>query len=222
MQNANLTWAQDLGSVTELLSGAYFQPFGRSTTHQLWSSAMVLTPAIRGLFGITADALHNSISVDPHLPADWDHATLRHVPAGNSHIDLEFRRDGAMLIVSASNGSVKLIGPNQLTGKDGELRIPLPGVEVGIPHDLPLPGSRTEQLKVLSQTTDAHSLTLELEAQGDSAYDLPLRVNGVRSPVHADGGTIAPASAKSSSLGSLHVTFPAGAGYQRRTVHVTW
>jgi glycogen debranching enzyme len=44
MQNADLTWAQDLGSVTELLSGAYFQPFGRSTTHQLWSSAMVLRP----------------------------------------------------------------------------------------------------------------------------------------------------------------------------------
>ena len=222
MQNANLTWAQDLGSVTELLSGAYFQPFGRSTTHQLWSSAMVLTPAIRGLFGITPDALHNSISVDPHLPADWDHATLRHVPAGDSYIDLEFRRDGAMLIVHASNGSVKLIGPNQVSGKDGELRVPLPGVEVGIPHNLPLPGSRTEQLKVMSQITDAHSLTLELEAQGDSAYDLPLRVNGVRSPMHAEGGTIVHADVKNPGLGSLHVVFPAGAGYQRRTVHVAW
>ena len=52
MENANLTKAQDLGAVTELLSGDFFVPFGRSTSHQLWSSAMVITPTLRGLFGI--------------------------------------------------------------------------------------------------------------------------------------------------------------------------
>jgi hypothetical protein len=222
MQNADLTWAQDLGAVTELLSGAYFQPFGRSTTHQLWSSAMVLTPAIRGLFGITPDALHNTISVDPHLPADWDHATLRHVPAGDSDVDLELRRDGTTLVVRASNGRVKLTSSDGATGKNGELRIPLPGVEVGIPHELPLPGSRTEQLKVLSQTTDAHSITLELEAQSGSVYDLPLRVNGVRSAIRADGGTVTQGVSANAGLGSVRILFPAGAGYQRRTVRVTW
>ena len=56
MQNADLTTMQDLGAVTELLSGAFFQPFGRSTSHQLWSSAMVVIPALRGLFGIDVDA----------------------------------------------------------------------------------------------------------------------------------------------------------------------
>jgi hypothetical protein len=50
MENANLTRAQDLGAVTELLSGDFFVPFGRSTSHQLWSSAMVITPTLRGLF----------------------------------------------------------------------------------------------------------------------------------------------------------------------------
>jgi hypothetical protein len=221
MQNAGLTWAQDLGAVTELLSGAYFSPFGRSTTHQLWSSAMVLTPAIRGLFGISTDALHNSISVDPHLPADWDHAVLRHVPVGGNSIDLSFRRDGAFLLVRATGGDVKLSGGHEGESKDGALRIPLPGVEVGVPHDLPLPGSRTAQLKVLSQSADAHSLTLELEAQGGSAYNLPMRVNGVRSAIHADGATVVPAAA-SSGMSGLHVTFPDGAGYQRQTVRVTW
>jgi hypothetical protein len=222
MQNAGLTWAQDLGAVTELLSGAYFSPFGRSTTHQLWSSAMVLTPAIRGLFGISTDALHNSIVVDPHLPADWDHAVLRHVPVGASLIDLSFKRDGAFLVVREDEGKVKLSDAHQGESEDGALRLPLPGVEVSIPHDLPLPGSRTAQLKVLSQSADAHSLTLELEAQGGSAYDLSLRVNGVRSAIHADGATVVPAAAGSSGLGGLHVRFPVGAGYQRQTVHVTW
>jgi hypothetical protein len=217
MQNADLTWAQDLGAVTELLSGAYFSPFGRSTPHQLWSSAMVLTPALRGLFGITTDALHNSISIDPHLPAKWDHAELRHVPVGGKLIDLSFKRDGAVLVVRATGGDVQLSG-----ARGGELRVPLPGVEVGIPHELPLPGSRTAQLKVLSQSADAHSLTLEVEAQGGSVYDLPLRLNGVRSAIHASGATVGQVGAANPALDSLHITFPAGAGYQRQTVRVTW
>ena len=33
MQNAGLTWVGDLGDVTELLSGAFFEPLGRSTAH---------------------------------------------------------------------------------------------------------------------------------------------------------------------------------------------
>jgi hypothetical protein len=217
MQNAVLTWTQDLGAVTELLSGAYFSPFGRSTTHQLWSSAMVLTPAIRGLFGITTDALHNNISVDPHLPAEWDHAVLRHVPVGGSLTDLSFKREGTVLVVRVTGGLVQLTG-----SRGGELRIPLPAVEVGIPHELPLAGARTAQLKVLSQSSDAHSLTLELEAQGGSAYDLPLRVNGVRSAIHADGASVAQAGESTLRLGSLRVVFPDGAGYQRQSVRVTW
>ena len=222
MQSVDLTWAQDLGAVTELLSGAYFSPLGRSTTHQLWSSAMVLTPAIRGLFGITVDALHNSVSVDPHLPAEWDHATLRHVPVGSNLIDLSFRRDGAVLLVRAAGGDVKLSGSREGESRNGELRIPLPGVEVGIPHELPLPGSRTAQLKVLSQTADSHSLTLALEAEGGITYDLPLRMNGVRSAVHADGASVTQGAASGSGVGSLHVVFPAGVGYQQQTVRVTW
>ncbi|QNI31637.1 glycogen debranching protein [Alloacidobacterium dinghuense] len=217
MQNADLTWAQDLGSVTELLSGAYFSPFGRSTPHQLWSSAMVLTPALRGLFGITTDALNNSISVDPHLPAEWYHAELRHVPVGGSLIDISFKREGAVLIVRAAGGSVQLFGAH-----GGELRIPLPGVEIGIPHELPLPGSSTAQLKVLSQSVDAHSLTLQLEAQGGSAYDLPLRVNGARSAIQVSGAKVDQAAGGGSGLGKLHLTFPAGVGYQKQTVRLTW
>ncbi len=41
MQNASLTWTQDLGAITELLSGDLFQALGRSSSHQMWSSAMV-------------------------------------------------------------------------------------------------------------------------------------------------------------------------------------
>ncbi len=74
-QNVDLTWQGDPGSVTELLSGAFYQPLGRSSTHQLWSSAMVLAPALRELFGLEPDALTHTLLVHPHLPPAWDHVS---------------------------------------------------------------------------------------------------------------------------------------------------
>jgi hypothetical protein len=177
---------------------------------------MVITPAIRGLFGISVDAEHHTLTVAPHLPADWDHATLRHLSVGIEFTDVEFRREGNTMLVSSSNSNVKLAG-----AKNGALRIPLPPVEVSIPHTLPLPGAETQQLKVLSQKENAHSLTLELEAQGGSMYDLPLRLNGLRGTPHAEGATISLPESHS-TIGSLHIVFPADAGYQKQTVQITW
>ena len=195
MQNLDLTWAQDLGAVTELLSGRYFEPLGRSTTHQLWSSAMVLSPALRGLFGVQYNAAANTLTVTPQLPATWPGATLRHVPVGEGRrVTLVFRRQGGAMLVSeqaeAGTAPTRLAGPGgSIAGKNGELRIPLAGAELAIPATLPLPGEQTAQLKVLEQHADAHSATWVLEAQGGAQYALPLRLNGVRA-VRAEGATV--------------------------------
>ena len=99
MQNADLTTAQDLGAVTELLSGDFFVPFGRSTSHQLWSSAMVVTPALRGMFGIEVDAQEHVVRVQPHLPADWNEASVERLHVGESVCSLEYvRRGGGMMV----------------------------------------------------------------------------------------------------------------------------
>src|SRR6185437_4022221 len=94
MQNAKQTTNQDLGAVTELLSGAFFAPMGRSTSHQLWSSAMVISPVIRGLFGLDWDAAGKKLVVTPNLPAEWDKAKLHHVPFAGRNLDLEMTREG--------------------------------------------------------------------------------------------------------------------------------
>ncbi len=241
MQNLNLTWAQDLGAVTELLSGAYFQPMGRSTTHQLWSSAMVLTPTIRGLFGLRFDATAHALQLDPHLPAEWDHATLRHVPVGSDAgtpemVALVFTREGTTMMVRAEPeaGNAKtpaLFGPNGIAAKEGVLRLPLPGAEIAIPAELPLPGARTAQLKVIEQHIDAHSASWLLEAQGGSRYTLPLRLNGV-GPAHAEGATLAQTDlssrqihtlqAEKSALATLEVHFPDGPGHTQQRMIVRW
>ena len=188
MQNADLTYAEDPGAVTELLSGEFFQPLGRSSSHQTWSSAMAFTPAIRGLFGLDGDALHHTLRIAPHLPAAWDSAQLRHVSVGTTQFDLSFKRMGEHLIVEAKSAQPQqlcLVPQNAPPREEctaapttiHELRIELPPVEVGIPHGLPEAGARTQQLKVLNEEYSANRLVLTLEAPGGSTHELPLRIN---------------------------------------------
>jgi hypothetical protein len=235
-QNADLTYQQDLGAVTELLSGAYFVPFGRSTTHQMWSSAMVVTPLVRGLFGITRDATTHELIVDPHLPAEWDHAAVHNLSVGGQVVNLDMHRETTALVVRmtpAGKSSQAIL----LSSKDGikaaqqpggvaELRIPLPEIEVGIPTGLPLPAASTAQIKVISETRDSHSITLQLEAQGGETWDLPLRFNGpTGTGPRVDGATIAPwsgAAPAGPAMRILRVPFPVGKGYRSTTVRLTW
>ena len=78
----------------------FFVPFGRSTSHQLWSSAMVITPILRGMFGISVDAQTKTITVNPQLPAGWDHAAVMNVSVPGGPTSLTFDRKGATLEVS--------------------------------------------------------------------------------------------------------------------------
>jgi hypothetical protein len=230
MQNADLTTVQDLGAVTELLSGAFFQPFGRSTSHQLWSSAMVITPTLRGMFGVDVDGLAGSVHLDPHLPADWDRAEIQRLHVGQSLCSLEYHRQGQSLVVRVvpiSGPAVRLATAvkDARTAADGSsITFALLPVEVAVPHGLPLPGARTSQMKVLAETMTPHSLKLELEADAGSVVTLKLRRNGTTLNVHPEGAELVPLEHGSggSSLESLTVKFPAGTGYQQQTVTLQW
>jgi hypothetical protein len=229
MQNADLTTAQDLGAVTELLSGAFFQPFGRSTSHQLWSSAMVITPALRGLFGVEVDGLSSSIYLDPHLPADWESATVERLHVGVSLCSLAYQRQGPNMVVKVSTASgpaVRLaseVKGAKVASDGASITFALPPVEVAVPHGLPLPGARTAQMKVLSESADAHSLKLELEAEAGSVVELNVRRNAAKLNLHVDGGTIEAAPAGTpAGVEKLVVKFPSGVGYQGQAVTLRW
>lgn len=222
MQNANLTWAQDLGSVTELLSGEFFQPLGRSSSHQMWSSAMVVSPLLRGLFGLTWDAPNHTLGVAPQFPATWQHAHLRHVPLGSDTVDLDFdRRDGRLIVQAIPHGNSTFClqdrnvsaAPCQhpATGARS-LALTLPPVELEIPAMLPQEGAPTQQLKVLDQQFSPKRAVFTFAAQGGLSYELPVRLN-------RNGITVKDAQI---SAGKLHVRFPDGVGYQTTTVTFVW
>ncbi len=225
-ENADLTTAGDLGAVTELLSGAFYEPFGRSTSHQLWSSAMVVTPLLRGLFGIEVDAVAGTIRLDPHLPATWDFATVRRLHVGGTTVDLEFKRDGQRMVVrvtAASGPAVRLVSSAAAgEGRGGSgpvLAIPLPLVEVGIGPQAVLPGDRTHGMKVLSESASGRAMTLDLEAPGGSTGELQVRRNAAGLTVTAEGATL---RAGEGSVQRMNVTLPQGEGYQARTVTLRW
>jgi hypothetical protein len=220
MQNVNLTWAQDPGDVTELLSGQFFQVLGRSTAHQLWSSAMVISPVLRGLFGIEWNAPGDTLTVTPHLPASWNSATIRRLPFGDRSLDLTFERRGAELLIQSSDASVRLASrATEASVQRGTLHIPLPPVEIGIEEQLPAAGAETHQLKVLLEKSAADSLTLRLSAPANSEQVLTVRENR---PLHKLDTSDAKLSAAIGGLRSLRVQFPSGTGYVDKTVTLSW
>ena len=219
MQNADMTYSQDLGAVTELLSGEFFQPFGRSSSHQLWSSAMVVTPGVRGLFGLEADALHHTLRVHPQLPAAWENTALSNVAVGGARFDMRFRKDHGKLLIDASSSEPQplcLTTSRETSGtqcaattaRTHHLELSLPAFEVELPHGLPAPGSPTAFAKILAQSENG----FEIEGLAGSVAELEVRF--VRTPAQVAGATL--------EGGKLLVRFPPGDGYQRKAVRFTW
>ena len=193
-RNLDLTWAHDPGAVTELLSGRFYEPLGRSTTHQMWSSAMVLSPALRELFGVEPDASHHTLYLHPHLPATWNDATLEHVLVGDAEVTLHFHRDGGDMQISAESAqptSLCLVSAPEVPAtatpsttctaapsREHRLRIPLPPLEFSLPDQtLPLPGAETSQPHILAESSTAQQASLLVEAPGETTVLIHLTRN---------------------------------------------
>jgi glycogen debranching enzyme len=214
MQNADLTAAQDLGAVTELLSGDLFEPFGRSTSHQLWSSAMVVTPVLRGMFGIEADGLNHRLKVTPRIPADWNQAEVKRLRVGESVIDVNYKREGASMRISLRQVEGVPVRLEGAPGDGATLRVPLPAVEVSVGHGLPLRGARTAQMKVLREKIEGRSLRLELEGVAGTQTLLQARRNDDALTMKVEGAEL---------VGDeLRVSFGPGTGYVSQVVTLSW
>jgi glycogen debranching enzyme len=232
MQNANLTWAQDLGADTELLSGDFFVPFGRSTSHQLWSSAMVITPTLRGLFGISVDAQKKTITVDPHLPATWDTAIVKGIAVGQSKVDLVFHQSPDTLsvaILKPENSDVRLVSAGSAEKQDADGRVLMPRRVVAVaPWTQSLaPGDRTHLVRVTHENYSRGKLVLSVEGPSGSDELIPLVIESPTLALHAEGAGLAGKSLRKgmdsvAATQLLAVHFPSGTGWQSITVTLTW
>ena len=91
---ANALQALDgsLGHVTEVLSGDYYQGISTSSPHQIWSAAMVVSPILRGMLGLEANAISHNLVFAPHIPADWTSFRVQNLRVGDSTVDLTYRK----------------------------------------------------------------------------------------------------------------------------------
>jgi glycogen debranching enzyme len=107
MANALLTEsdAGALGYVTELLSGDLNAAFGRSSHHQVWSEAMVVTPLVRGLLGIEPLEGGTRLRIAPQLPADWDRVKIDRIASPGGRFDVEITRGIGVLTITIEGPS---------------------------------------------------------------------------------------------------------------------
>jgi glycogen debranching enzyme len=146
MANALLTYSGALGYVTELLSGDFNAAFGRSSHHQVWSEAMVVTPIMRGLLGIEVSEGGRRMTFAPQLPANWDHAGARNVAVGDARYDMTLvRASGRETIRVAQRGKPQVAG----------------AAEVVIAPSFPL------DAKIRSVTVDGRAARYEISRLGD-------------------------------------------------------
>jgi hypothetical protein len=103
--NALLALDGSLGHVTEVLSGDYYQPLSTSSPHQIWSAAMVVSPLLRGMFGLSIDAKAATLTFAPHLPADWNSLGIDNLRVGENKLQLNFTKTAEGIFLEAGRTS---------------------------------------------------------------------------------------------------------------------
>ena len=235
MENANLTWAQDLGADTEWLSGDFYTPMPSSTSHQLWSSAMVITPTLRGLFGISIDAQTKTITVNPHLAAGWDHAEVKNLRVGDATVDLLFTQTKIAILaqntilawIKPTDSGVSLRHDGSEVRGDRGISIALHPVEVAPLSSAPLPGDRTQSLRILNEDYGERRLTLTCEGLSGTEARLPLVLTAANLKLRAAGAELQSATGEKNPASPgdgavVVVRFPPGEGWKTITVTLTW
>jgi glycogen debranching enzyme len=111
MANAQLAHDGSPGRTTEVLSGDYYTQLSTSTPHQIWSSAMVISPLLRGMMGLEVNALNSTVTFAPHVPAGWTDFAIRNVHVGSTQLDLVYHAVGediSLEVTRHGNGNVQL------------------------------------------------------------------------------------------------------------------
>jgi glycogen debranching enzyme len=184
--NALLALDGSLGHVTEVISGDYYQPLSTSSPHQIWSAAMVISPLLRGLFGLETDAIAHKLTVTPHVPADWPSFIISSLPVAGSNITINYARtaDGLQFEFARTKGSGECqvefspsVSPRakvtkvELNGKPLAFRMEQRPVDQHVTLRFPLAVPKTN-IKIFVQHNFGLGLSTHLPALGGASEEL--------------------------------------------------
>ena len=99
--NALLALDGALGHFSEVLSGDYNQSFSTSSPHQIWSAAMVVSPILRGMFGLQTETEKHQISFTPHVPADWTLFAIHNIHVSDVRVDFKYQKTADTVALNA-------------------------------------------------------------------------------------------------------------------------
>ena len=228
--NALLALDGSPGHVTVVLSGDYYQPLSTSSPHQIWSAAMVISPLLRGLFGLQFDAQNHFLTFAPHIPANWPWFSIQQVRLGESRLLFNYQRteEGLLLEVVRTAGSedgivefrpalsvrakvqkVDLNGkaiPFKIEKSENEqhvvVRIPVNGTKallrifvandfgMSLENSLPLLGSPSRGMRILSETWSPAKDRLEIEVAGAANQEYILKLWNAASLERSEGAQL--------------------------------
>jgi len=185
MANSQLALDGSLGHVTEVLSGDYYQPLSTSSPHQIWSAAMVISPLLRGLFGLKVDAGSRQLTLAPHVPADWTWFTLDNLRVGAVSLRVAYRKTVSEITLEVSgqgNGDCSLefspamslhaqIAGVELNGRRVPFQIHKSDVDQHVSVRVPV-NSGANTLRVRLKSDFALSLSPTLPALGSASQGL--------------------------------------------------
>jgi GH15 family glucan-1,4-alpha-glucosidase len=210
--NSLLALDGSLGHVTEVLSGDYYQPLSTSSPHQIWSAAMVVSPLLRGMLGLSTDAKRGTVIFTPHVPADWNSFSIKGIRVGTNRADFTYSKtpEAITLQVNCSDDTcpvdfepgvsrrAEVLGAEMngrpvaftvavndedqhaivrfsASGKSSTVKIHLRNdFGVGYASSLPLLGSSSRGLRILSETwsSSGDQLTLLVSGVAGGAYEM--------------------------------------------------
>jgi glycogen debranching enzyme len=244
--NALLALDGSLGHVTEVLSGDFYQPLSTSSPHQIWSAAMVVSPILRGMLGLSADAGGGKVTFAPHVPANWSSLAIRGLRAGNATVDLSYSRTaeaialqvnckGAAACALEFDPAVSLraeVSGADLSGRTVPVHVAgneedqhaqvsfsapvgMSTLRIRVRNDfgvsyaagLPLPGARSEGLRILSEAWSAGRDTFTMDVSGVSGAVYDLAVWNPSQAAAVEGGELV---GTDNGLAKVRVRFPAG------------
>src|SRR5439155_10477381 len=155
-----------LGHVTEVLSGDFYQPLSTSSPHQIWSSAMVVSPLLRGLLGLELSAPEHHMTIAPHVPADWRHFEIRNLRVGEITLDAVYDKNAEGITLRLSRRS-----PGTLVLTFAPAISPFTqviGAEVnGRPVQFKLEPSATDQHVAIEFSLDSAETTVSIRLRRD-------------------------------------------------------
>ena len=97
------------GNTTEVLSGETYSALSTASPHQIWSAAMIVSPLLKGLFGLNVDGAAKEVTLQPYLPPSWPKAELSGIHVGAQLVDIHLSQDdSAYVAVVINHGSAPI------------------------------------------------------------------------------------------------------------------